>query len=173
MTRRLLPLVLAILSLIATAACGYHVLGNAPTTYQSQAKLAIPLFTNRSNEVGLEAIFANAFINTFSHSQVARLTAQEDQADVILQGDLTTVEHTSVAYRDIDQSLVRRVTLTINLVLKERQSGKVLWKDVKVIDADYVVRADYHYGEATRQMAINKAAATMAQRVHDEILMIL
>jgi len=173
MTRRILPLVLAVFSLVTTAACGYHVLGSAPDSSRLQPKLAIPLFTNRSNEVGLETIFANALIGTFSQSQVARLTTEENQADMVLQGDVTTVENTSLAYRDIDRSLVRRVTITINLTLKERQSGKVLWKQEKVIDADYVVRSDYHYGEATRQMSICKAAATLARRVHDEILMIL
>ncbi|MBW1917094.1 MAG: hypothetical protein JRI57_03605 [Deltaproteobacteria bacterium] len=171
--RRILPLYLIMLSLVNLAACGYQVLGSQPVTLGTQPKLAIPLFTNRSNEVGLEAIFANALIGTFSQSRVAQVTTEENQADLVLQGDLTTVENTSLAYRDIDRSLVRRVTISIDLILKERQSGKVIWKQTKIIEADYVVRPDYHYGEATRQMSISRAAATLARRVHDEILMIL
>ncbi|MFP3867841.1 MAG: LPS assembly lipoprotein LptE [Desulfobacteraceae bacterium] len=166
-------LFLAMLGLINLAGCGYHVLGSTPTTSVMQPKLAIPLFTNRSNEVGLEAIFANALIGTFSQSKAAQVTTKENQADLILQGDVTTVENRSLAYRDIDRSLVRRVSISIDFVLKERQSGKVIWKQAKAIDADYVVNPDYHYGEATRQMSISKAAATLARRVHDEILMIL
>lgn len=173
MKRLPLPVLLVLLSLVFVAACGYRVLGSEPVAAGVRPKLAIPLFTNRSSEVGLEAIFANALIRVFSRSRVTQVTAMEKQADLILQGHVQKVESSSLAYQDIDRSLVRRVTLTVDLTLKERQGGQVLWKEMQVITADYVVNPNYHYGEATRKESIRRAAADLAQRVHDKILMIL
>lgn len=172
MKRLWLFILLVIFSLVSGAACGYRVLGSEVTASGTRPKLAIPLFTNRSDEVGLEAIFANALIGAFSQSHIARVTAAS-QADLVLQGDILKVESTSLAYYDIDRSLVRRIAITVELTLKERPEGKTRWKDVQVLEADYVVYPNYHYGEANREQSIREAAAILAQRIHDKIIMIL
>jgi hypothetical protein len=54
------------LFLVSLWGCGYRPLGAAPPDPQVRPTLAIPLFANRSTEVGLEAIFATAMINAFA-----------------------------------------------------------------------------------------------------------
>ena len=53
--------------------CGYRPLGAAPPDPQVRPTLAIPLFANRSTEVGLEAIFANALINAFAQTGAVKV----------------------------------------------------------------------------------------------------
>jgi len=161
---------LLLVSLLAPA-CGYRVVGSEPPEGRHIPSLAIPPFENRSTEVGLETIFANDFLRAFSQSRVTRVRPGED-GELILHGTLQRVESSSVAYVDIDVSLVRRVTLTVDFILKDKH-GKTVWKDTEVIYADYVVDPNYHIGETTRNQAIRRASASLAQRVRDKILTIL
>ncbi|HZE21378.1 MAG TPA: hypothetical protein VE082_04935, partial [Desulfobaccales bacterium] len=61
------------LILVSLWGCGYRPLGAALPTTEVQPTLAIPLFTNRSTEVGLEAIFARAMVNTFAQNNAVRV----------------------------------------------------------------------------------------------------
>lgn len=159
------------LATVVLSACGYQVVGSESPGGRHVPTLAIPPFENRSTEVGLETIFANDFLRAFGQSRVTRVRPGED-GELILRGTLQRVESSSVAYADIDVSLVRRVTLTVDFVLKNKH-GKTVWKETEVIYADYVVDPNYHIGETTRNQAIRRASASLAQRVHDKITTIL
>ena len=66
--------VVALICLIcAFSGCGYHPLGSEPVGGTTRT-LAVPLFTNRSTEVGLEAIMANALIRTFTQTRAVKVT---------------------------------------------------------------------------------------------------
>jgi hypothetical protein len=161
------------LILVSLWGCGYRPLGAALPTSQAPPTLAIPLFTNRSTEVGLEAIFARALINTFAQTQAVRVVPGDRHADLVLQGAVRSVDNSSVAFNSITQSTVRRVTLRIDLTLRRTKGGKVLWKDTQVLQEDYVVDPNYHIGEATRTEGIRRAAIALAHRVLDKVLLVI
>jgi hypothetical protein len=166
---RFLPLLL-VLTLLG---CGYRPLGAEPPDSRKRHVLAIPPFDNRSVEVGLEAIFADALIHAFSQTRAVKVTPRTQDADLVLEGKVRSVDYSSVAYQDVTHSTVRRVTLHVELDLRQRTSGKVLWKDAVVLQEDYVVDANYHVGEATKNEGIRRAANTMAKRVLDKVLLVI
>jgi hypothetical protein len=135
--------------------------------------LAVPLFTNRSTEVGLEAIMADALIRTFAQTRAVKVTPYEDGADLVLDGKVQSVDNTSVAYSSVTQSTVRRVTVRVDLTLRQRDNGKVLWKDTQILQEDYVVDPSYQAGEVTRAEGLRRAAVNMAQRVLNKVLLVL
>jgi hypothetical protein len=135
--------------------------------------LAVPLFTNRSTEVGLEAIMADALIRTFAQTRAVKVTPYEDGADLVLDGKVQSVDNTSVAYSSVTQSTVRRVTVRVDLTLRQRDNGKVLWKDTQILQEDYVVDPSYQAGEVTRAEGLRRAAVNMAQRVLNQVLLVL
>ncbi len=152
--------------------CGYRPMGAAaPLSPQGAPTIAIPPFANRSTEVGLETIFAGALINTFSQSKAVKVTSSAQDADLVLEGKVRSIDNTSVAFIDVTRSTVRRVTLRIELNL--RKGGKVLWKDNMVLQEDYVVNPNYHIGEATKGEGLRRAAITMAKRVLDKVLLVI
>ena len=160
------------LLLLLLMGCGYHPIGAdpiGPTTHT----IAVPLFTNRSTEVGLEAVLANALINTFAQTRAVRVTPFEEGADLILDGKVQSVDNTSVAYQDVTQSTVRRVIIRVELTLRRQENGKVIWKDTQVLQEDYVVDPNYHAGEATRAEGLRRAAVKMARQVMDKVLMVI
>lgn len=159
--------------LLTLLGCGYRPVGAEPATPQGPPTLAIPLFANRSTEVGLEAVMAKALINAFSQSRAVRVTTRSQEADLVLEGKVQSLDQSSVAFYDVQRSLVRRITLRVELNLRQGRGGKVLWKDSLVLQEDYVVDPNYHVGEATKAEGIRRAAATMARRVVDKVLLVI
>jgi hypothetical protein len=164
--------VLAVL-LVSLWGCGYRPLGAAPSTSQVRPTLAIPLFANRSTEVGLEAIFARALINAFAQTKAVRVVPGDREADLVLEGKVRSLENASVAFDSVTRSTVRRVTLRVDFTLRRQKGGKVLWKDTQMVQEDYVVDPNYHLGEATRSEGVRRAAATMARQVLDKVLLVI
>jgi hypothetical protein len=161
------------LLLVSLWGCGYRPLGAEPPAPQVRPTLAIPLFANRSTEVGLEAVFANAMINAFAQTKAVRVIPGDRDADLVLEGKVRSVDNSSVAFNSVTQSTVRRVTLRVELTLRRPKGDKVLWKDTQIIQEDYVVDPNYHLGEATRTEGFRRAAATLARRVLDKVLLVI
>lgn len=161
------------LPVLVLLGCGYRPLGAAPPAPQSAPTLAIPLFANRSTEVGLEAILANALIHAFAQSRAVKVVPGDEKADLVLEGKVRSVDNSSVAFNDVYRSTVRRVTIRVELTLREKSSGKTLWKDSQILQEDYVVDPNYHVGEATKTEGIRRAAVTLARRVLDKVLLVI
>jgi hypothetical protein len=168
--RRALMILWLMLTLLG---CGYRPLGTAPPAPQVAPSLAIPPFANRSTEIGLESIMANALIHAFAQTKAVRITTRPEDADLVLEGKVQSVDNTSVAYQSVSQSTVRRVTLRLELGLRQGTGGKLIWKDNVILQEDYVVDPNYAIGEATKGEGLRRAAANMARRVLDKVLLVI
>jgi outer membrane lipopolysaccharide assembly protein LptE/RlpB len=155
------------------AGCGYRPMGAAPATPQGAPTLAIPMFANRSTEIGLEAVLANALVHAFNQSRAVKVVSGERNADLVLVGKVRSVDNASVAYFDVTRSTVRRITVRVDLELIKGDSGKVLWKDTQVLREDYVVNPNYHIGEATKTEGLQRGAVSLARRVLDKVLLVI
>jgi hypothetical protein len=165
---------IAIVLVATLAGCGYRPLGMMEQRPPEAApSLAIPLFANRSTEVGIESILANALIQAFTQTKAVKVTTQPQNAELVLEGKVASVENSSVAFNDIQFSTVRRVTIKVDLNLRRRNTGQSLWKDTTVIQQDYVADPNYQIGETLKNQGIRQAAATLAQRVMDKVLLVI
>ncbi len=162
---------LLVLSLPALlASCGYRVVGTAPSQPERPpVSLAILPFDNRSMEPGLETIFANEMIRAFRESRIVQVQVGEDKADYVLLGTIKKLEHASTAYLDIEQSLIRRATLTVEIKVKDRRTGKIVWQGTEIVRHDYVADKYYGIGEATREQGLRQMSVRLAQRIHDKV----
>lgn len=169
-----LGVVVSLWAALALCGCGYRPVGSATVPPGTETPvLAIPLFANRSTEVGLESLLANTFIQTFGHCKSLRLTPRVEGADLVLEGKVDSVGNSSVAYFNISRSLVRRVTIRVELQLVRRSTGKVIWRDVDTIQEDYVVDQTYQQGEAFKEQGIRRGAASLAKKMLDKILLVI
>ena len=159
--------------LVSLWGCGYHPMGAAPADLQARPTLAIPLFANRSTEVGLENIFATELVNAFAKTGSVQVIPGDRPAEYVLEGKVRSLENSSVAFNSVTQSTVRRVTLRIDLTLRREKGDKVLWKDTQILTEDYVVDPNYHAGEATRSEGIRRAAVNLARKVLDKVLLVI
>jgi hypothetical protein len=161
------------LLIVSLSGCGYRPMGAEPLNSQVRPTLAIPLFGNRSTEVGLEAVFANELINAFAQTRAVQVVPGDRDAQYVLEGKVRSMDNSSVAYNSVTQSTVRRVTLRVELTLRQKKGDKVLWKENQVLAEDYVVDPNYHAGEATRSEGIRRAAVTLARKVLDKVLLVI
>jgi hypothetical protein len=148
-------------------------MGAAPASPQGAPTLAIPMFANRSTEIGLEAVLANAMVHAFNQSKAVKVVPGDRNADLVLEGKVRSVDNASVAYFDVTRSTVRRITVRVDLELKKGDTGKVLWKDTQVLREDYVVDPNYHIGEATKTEGLQRGAVSLARRVLDKVLLVI
>jgi hypothetical protein len=163
----------SVLLILLLVGCGYRPMGAESPTAKGAPTLAIPLFANRSTEIGLEAVLANALIHAFAKTKSVKVIPGDKNADLVLEGKVRSVDNSSVAYFDVTRSTVRRITVRVDLELKKGESGKVLWKDTQILQEDYVVDPNYHIGEATKTEGLGRAAATLARRVMDKVLLVI
>lgn len=165
--------ILSLFLIIVLTGCGYRPMGMEHSLTETTPSLAIPLFANRSTEIGMESIMANAMIQAFSQTKAVRLTTKPQDAELVLEGKVASVENSSVAFNDILRSSVRRVTIKVDFSLKRQSSGKTLWKDTATIQEDYVVDPNYQIGETLKDRGIRRAAATLAQKILDKVLLVI
>ena len=165
--------IFALILMIALAGCGYHPLGLEPYHKEVAPVLSIPLFANRSTEIGMESVMANAMIQAFSQTKAVRLTTKPQDAELVLEGKVAFVENSSVAFNDILRSTVRRVTIKVDLNLKRQSSGKTVWKDTVTFQEDYLTDPNYQIGETLKDRGIRRAAATLAQKILDKVLLVI
>jgi len=170
----LLLALVGLFSLFLTS-CGYRPVGRgeAPAGGAAPPTLAIPLFANRSTEVGLESLFANTFIETFSRTPALRLRPRPEEADLVLEGKISSVAFSSTAFFNVNRSLVRRVTIQVEVQLTRRSTGKVIWKDQGIVQEDYVVDQTYQEGEALKDMGVRRGAVTLAKKMLDKVLLVI
>jgi len=178
MLRNLTLLVLAGVCFVALAGCGYRPVARgdgapAGMTGPTRPSLAIPLFANRSTEIGLESLFANSFIETFNRSQALRITSRPENADLVLEGKIDSVAFSSTAFFNINRSVVRRATIRVEVQLRSRSTGRVIWKDQGVVQEDYVIDQTYQEGEALKDMGVRRGAVTLARKMLNKVLLVI
>src|SRR2546427_3318671 len=115
----------AVLALIATAAagCGYGLRGTLPSHLKT---IAIPTFTNRTSEPGVENFLTRAVVEAFSTNGRLRVVGPA-AADSILDGEVTGYELQSIAFDPSANVRQYRLIVTMNLRYRDIKEEKLLF----------------------------------------------
>ncbi|MGB9700693.1 MAG: LPS assembly lipoprotein LptE [Thermodesulfobacteriota bacterium] len=164
--RLLIILILA----MGEAACGYRFVGRETNLPGDIKTLAIPLFTNQTDQIGLESEITQALRERFISSK--RLVIQEEKsANLVLKGKVKSFNTTSVAVtKGLFVTSGYRAMITIEIILKRHQDGQVLWKDELSEGWNYPVGVDLMQTEYNKKEAIRQIALLLAERVHETVL---
>ena len=149
--------------------------------------MAIPIFKNKSTEVGVEPLFTNALIRGIERSQAAKVTDKET-APVILEGTITRIETLQGATKDgknlvtlpADSVLVSdyRLRVFAQIKLKRKSDEKVIWQggfqnekvySSPVIGTAIINSANATYNQSARLQALALLAEEMMTEAHDRI----
>ncbi|MGD9332132.1 MAG: LPS assembly lipoprotein LptE [Desulfobacterales bacterium] len=156
-------LVAVSLVVICLAGCGYRFKGDRDPVIAVQ-KLHIPPLDNTTTRVGIETLFTNEFIfevNRHGYSEVVG----RDAADAVLEGVIRDLRTRSIARRSVTVTLERRVTISVDLYLKDRQ-GNVLWQSSLSDREAYAVLADKTSTEGNLRRALAVIARRLAEKFH-------
>lgn len=169
------------------SACAYRFGFSERTLPGGYTQVAIPVFRNLSEDVGVEMPFTNALIRRFARSQVAHVTDKES-SPLILEGTIVKINTNYGAQVTRDQlptlpqdavlTTEYRIVVTADLILRRKSDEKVVWQgrfsNEKVyaaprIGAPLLNSANATYNHAARMQTISQLAEEMMSEAHDRI----
>ncbi len=147
-------LVLFCLALM-TGGCGYYF----PHIYEGPARTVyMPNWKNRTNQLGLDAKIYQALAGWFQKSKSITMTKKREQADLILAGEIVSIDLPSVAWGGDARTTDVKVKLGVRYVLKDLKTDKLLWEVPHQIWTE-----DY----STRYQGLSGEKAALAQIIDD------
>lgn len=161
------------LFLFSLAGCGYTTRGYI--TQSGYKTIYVQPFENKINITSeyaegsrfktyfplLESTLSNTIVDRFNFEGSLR-TANKEQADLVLSGDLISYRRESLRTKD-DNPEEYRITLFVNMKLVDNKTGKVLWqKDSFAGDSTYFVSGALATSES---QAVQNAATDLARRI--------
>lgn len=128
----------SLLFVILLSGCGYH-LGNRNRQIPGGYKqVSVPIFKNRSQEVGIEVSFTNALIQEFQRSKVARVV-DNSLSEVAVVGQIDDLQYIGGAFRTAGDSSSPnlptgtvlaseyRILMKVSVKILRQADGKELW----------------------------------------------
>ncbi|MCM8763721.1 MAG: LPS assembly lipoprotein LptE [Candidatus Omnitrophica bacterium] len=149
--------------------CGYTTRSVLPSSFKT---IYIPTFVNsirfdntgsehRTYYPGLEIKITNAVVDRFVYDGNLRVV-REENADLKLEGDLVDYLKQPLRYSESDEIEEYRISLVVNLVLKDRE-GNIVWEEKNFIgDTTYRLSGSL---AKTEQEAVGDAAEDLARRI--------
>jgi hypothetical protein len=104
--------------------CGYGFAGGGGPP-KGLNTIFVRLIENQTAEIGAEIVLTDQLKNEFTRKYKGKIVPEE-QADGVLSGRITDVRSWTIARRNAQASLEKRVSVTIDLTLKNK-SGEVVW----------------------------------------------
>jgi hypothetical protein len=109
------------------AGCGYH-FNEVAESLNGIRKIYVGNFPNRTDEAYLENYFRNALIDQFIRGNLFEVVGDAAEADAVVQGTIRKVTSSHSAYDTADLALEENVSLTVDIVFEDRETGRTLWE---------------------------------------------
>jgi hypothetical protein len=183
-----LSLILISLALLGVlSGCAYNWGTSERSLPGGYRQIAIPIFVNRTPEVGVEVPFTNAMVREFEQSKIAEVVPLE-AAPLRLEGYIEDIKYevrSSGTHEEIaalpDKTVLAtsyRMLVTARLRLRRASDQAILWegtvKNEKVypaprIGSPVVNSANVLYNHSARQLNISSLANDMMEEAHDRM----
>ena len=154
---------LSVVCVLTLAGCGYRFPGSGSFP-KGVDQIFIEVLENKTNETGVENIITNILIDEFVLRERNSIAGNIKDADSILSGSVSRITIHTITALGRDSAAERRVTVSINLNLADRD-GKVIWKARGLSDDQaYSVTEDKNLTERNKREAIGFASRRIAER---------
>ncbi|MEA3232493.1 MAG: LPS assembly lipoprotein LptE [Thermodesulfobacteriota bacterium] len=150
-------------------ACGYRFPGGGEIPGGIRA-VSIPLFVNRTNEVGLENTITNDLTNEFIIRRKKALADNDETADGILYGEIASVLTRTITQTEAGGSVEREVIVGVDLKLTNKKD-QVIWATRSVTAREtYDVGASSLATEINRREAIQQLSVRLAEKIYNRLI---
>jgi len=160
---RLLLYAAVFFMIYSLCSCGYS---NPYVREKSAASptktIFITIWQNRTNELGLEAVYYRLFNAWYKKSNMIRVVFDEEQADLKLTGEISSIDLPGLFYDNLDEALEITIRLTVSLTLFDNRNNAMLWQE-----KGYVIHEPFLVDPGRTRTDYNKQRALL--RIGDEI----
>jgi TolB-like protein len=167
------------------AGCAYHMGAGSRSIPGGYQQIAIPVFSNKTQEVGVEVGFTNALIREFQRSKIARV-ADNSLAQARVEGSIDSIVYLPGGKRSSGDYLPNgtviaseyRILIRANVKVVSIVDGKVLWNGTFNKERTYVApqvtiagvnSVNPLYNLSARRQNIDLMANDMMIEAHDRI----
>jgi outer membrane lipopolysaccharide assembly protein LptE/RlpB len=153
---------LVLLAALLAGACGYTVRGTLPAHIKT---VAVPIFRNHTAEPAIEGFITRAVVEAFSTNGRLKVVGT-DQADAILDGDITSYHVGSIAF-DKDANVRQyRLVVIVNLRMRDVRRGGILFQQNDVREqADFRVENVVSQTISREETALRAAAVDIGRSI--------
>ena len=118
--------------------CGYYF----PHVYEGPARVVyMPTWKNRTSKLGLDNKIYQSLAHWFQKSEKVALTKDKTKADLILAGEIISIDLPSISWDGVSTATGTKVRLIVRYVLKDLTTGAILWEvPNKLYTSDYTVK---------------------------------
>jgi|YelNatPaOPRAMG01_1025707.scaffolds.fasta_scaffold05694_12 outer membrane lipopolysaccharide assembly protein LptE/RlpB len=154
-------------SVLALSGCGYNFGRGTGVVPLKVDKLYVPVFTNLTDEIGIEDLFTSAMRKTIADSSDAQLVS-ESEAEGIIYGTIVSYSSVPVFFSSTGIATVYQLTITINVKLVQTITNKILWEMKGFTESmDFYPINDPVLTKQRERDVINSLAISMTQRAFD------
>jgi hypothetical protein len=146
--------------------CGYHLAGGGEPPADIRS-VRVHRLQNVAGEIGFEATLSNDIVFEINRNGRIRVVTTE-AADAVLSGSIDSVRVSTISRRRVDDVLERRVTASVQLVLKD-PGGRQLWSGQITDDEDYREEATKTGTEANKREALTNLSRRLAEKFYSRM----
>ena len=162
---RLFPLI--VIACIV-AACGYR----NPNIYNGPHKsIYITEWKNRTSELGLDSKLYRSLTKWFQKSGSISTIRQKEGADLILAGEVVSLELPSLSYGANNITSEVKVRLRVRYIVKEIASNKILLEiSDQTWEESYLSSTNSSVNMDNETKALNKIIEDMSQKIYQKTI---
>jgi hypothetical protein len=156
---------LAVICALAFSGCGYYF----PHVYEGPHRVVyMQTWKNRTNKLSLDMKIYQSLSRWFQKTETVRLTKEKTGADLILAGEIISIDLPSVSWNSVSDATGTKVQLYVRYALKDLNTGKILWEvPSKLYTADYTVQTAT---SAADDEALSKIIDDMSEHIYLGVL---
>jgi hypothetical protein len=162
---RLFPLLIVA---CMVAACGYR----NPNIYSGPHKnIYITEWKNRTSELGLDSKLYRSITKWFQKSGSISTVRQKEGADLILAGEIVSLDLPSLSYGLSNLTSEVKVRLRVRYIVKEIASNKILLEvSDQTWEENYLVSTNSSVNMDNESKALNKIIEDMSQKIYQKTI---
>lgn len=162
---RLFPLIVVA---CIVAACGYR----NPNIYNGPHKsIYITEWKNRTSELGLDSKLYRSLTKWFQKSGSISTVRQKEGADLILAGEVVSLELPSLSYGANNITSEVKVRLRVRYIVKEISSNKILLEvSDQTWEESYLSSTNSSVNMDNETKALNKIIEDMSQKIYQKTI---
>jgi hypothetical protein len=149
----LLLVTFLVIQMLFITGCGYRVTPGGEYIDNSVQTVFVDTFGNRTSEANIENSFRSAFIGQLSRGSRLKPVGSRETADAVFKGRIESILTTPLSYNRNNLAAEERMTLTMELILEEKVTGKIIWED-----KGFSATQDYPFNDIITRDRNRKAA---------------
>lgn len=163
-SRKFLSLLIAAVLL---ASCGYYNPYTVSLKETGKVSVYLPMWKNRTNELGLEATLHQALHDWFAESRYIHIAESAEEADYLLNGVILSIDVPGLSYGSFDQATELRAELKVQYSMNSGKNGTLIIPVREITKREsFATGADAPHSRTNKEVALAKIVDQLGEEIY-------